>query len=412
MTQQAVKPIYDYLVIGGGILGMATALEIQRRWPNRSVVVIEKEASVANHQTGRNSGVIHAGVYYQPGSLKARFCKEGNIATKAFCQAHNIPFDNCGKLLVATNPAELERMDALYQRALENGLEVELLDAEGLAEREPAVTGLGAIFVPSTGIVSYRKITEVMAELVVKQGGMICFDTEIERIEEFADRVTVYAKKSRYQGRFMVGCAGLYADRIVRMLGLEPDFQILPFRGEYFLLDERHNQLVNHLIYPIPDPTLPFLGVHLTRMIDGTVTVGPNAVLALKREGYFKTDLSVKDCKEMLGFSGLYRLLKRHFKASLNELKNSISRKGYLALVQKYSPSVQLEDLKPYPAGIRAQAVRPDGTLVDDFLFVNTHRALVVCNAPSPAATSAIPIAAHITDQLHDLMEDEKQRGD
>lgn len=404
MTKSEHHTIYDFVVIGGGILGMSTAWQLQKKYPDKTVLVVEKESSAAQHQTGHNSGVIHAGVYYKPGSLKAKFCKAGNRATKAFCLEHDIPFDECGKLLVATNATELERMQGLIERCAENELEIEVLDQKQLTEREPNVTGVGAIFVPSTGIVSFTKITEKMGELVESQGGVVRFNTRVDKIEEFFDRVTLYTDKGRFHGRYLISCAGLQSDRIVKMLGLEPDFRIIPFRGEYYLLSAKHNQIVNHLIYPFPDPDLPFLGVHLTRMIDGTVTVGPNAVLAFKREGYRKTDISIKDSLEMLAYPGMIKLLLRHFKASMAELKNSISKSGYLKLVQKYCPTLDSEDMQPYPAGIRAQAVSENGDIVDDFLFMSTSRSLAVCNAPSPAATSAIPIGEHIVEKLAEII--------
>lgn len=395
--------MHDFIVIGGGILGLATARELQQRYPGKRVLVLEKEAGPAQHQTGHNSGVIHAGVYYKPGSLKARFCKEGNIATKAFCREYGIPFDECGKLLVATNAIELERMQALIGRCAENALPIEVLDAEQLKAREPNITGVGGIFVPSTGIVSYTRICEKMAEQVVAEGGEVRYNVEIRTIRELPDQVELESEQELFVGNFLIACAGLMSDRIVRMLGQTPAFKIIPFRGEYFLLPPQHNRIVNHLIYPIPDPDLPFLGVHLTRMIDGTVTVGPNAVLAFKREGYRKTDFSLGDMAEMLSYPGLLKMLARNLKPGLMEMKNSLFRRGYLEQVRKYCPQLTLADLKPYPAGVRAQAVAKDGSLVDDFLFVNTDRALVVCNAPSPAATSAIPIAAHIVDQIEDI---------
>jgi L-2-hydroxyglutarate oxidase len=395
--------MHDFIVIGGGILGLATARELQQRYPGKRVLVLEKEAGPAQHQTGHNSGVIHAGVYYKPGSLKARFCKEGNAATKAFCREHGIPFDECGKLLVATNAIELERMQALIGRCAENALPIEVLDAEQLKAREPNITGVGGIFVPSTGIVSYTRICEKMAEQVVAEGGEVRYNVEIRTIRELPDQVELESEQELYVGNFLIACAGLMSDRIVRMLGQTPEFKIIPFRGEYFLLPPQHNRIVNHLIYPIPDPDLPFLGVHLTRMIDGTVTVGPNAVLAFKREGYRKTDFSLGDMAEMISYPGLLKMLARNLKPGLMEMKNSLFRRGYLEQVRKYCPQLTLADLKPYPAGVRAQAVAKDGSLVDDFLFVNTDRALVVCNAPSPAATSAIPIAAHIVDQIEDI---------
>jgi L-2-hydroxyglutarate oxidase len=395
---------HDFLVIGGGILGMSTAWQLQKEYPGSSVLVLEKESSAAQHQTGRNSGVIHAGVYYTPGSLKARFCKEGNTATKAFCREHDIPFEECGKLLVATDSVELERMQALVGRCADNGIEFEVLDRSELREREPNVTGAGAIFVPSTGIVDYRQISARMGELVEASGGEVRFNSSITGIEEQQDRIRVFSTGGSFESRYLVACAGLQSDRVVEMMGLKPGFRIIPFRGEYYLLRSQHNRIVNHLIYPIPDPKLPFLGVHLTRMIDGTVTVGPNAVLAFKREGYRRTDFDLRDSIEMLTYPGMLKVLMRHFKASMMELKNSVSKRGYLKLVQKYCPSLRLEDLLDYPAGIRAQAVSRDGSVIDDFLFMNTQRALAVCNAPSPAATSAIPIGHHIVEKLTELV--------
>lgn len=399
-----MRKIHDFIVIGGGILGIATAYQLTQRYPGCSVVVLEKESEPAQHQTGRNSGVIHAGVYYKPGSLKAKFCKQGNQQTIDFCDLHGIEYDQCGKLLVATSAIELERMQALVERCAENELKIEVLDQAQLQAREPNIAGLGAIFVPSTGIVNFAEITRKLAELVVEKGGEIHYNCHIERLEEFGDRITAYAAHERYQARILVACAGVQSDRLVKMLGRTPEFQIVPFRGEYFRLAPQHNHIVNHLIYPIPDPSLPFLGVHLTRMIDGSVTVGPNAVLAFSREGYQPRAFSWSDTTEMLSYPGLRKLVFKHFRASVNELKNSINKSGYLSLVQKYCPQLQLTDLQSHPSGIRAQAVRPDGSLVDDFLFETSMRALIVCNAPSPAATSALPISEYIVEQLEKQM--------
>ena len=396
---------YDFLVIGAGIIGMSTARQLQQTFPGKSVLVLEKESGPACHQTGRNSGVIHAGVYYMPGSLKARFCREGNIATKAFCSDHGIRYDECGKLLVATNELELERMAGLVSRSTENRIPVEVLSAQQLQALEPNITGIGAMLVPSTGIVSYTEITRKLVELVGQAGGEVLFNNNVVAMAEQPDSISVWTGKGRYEARHLVACAGVMADRVVAMGGLRPEFKIIPFRGEYFLLGREHNRIVNHLIYPIPDPELPFLGVHLTRMIDGTVTVGPNAVLAFKREGYSRLSFSLSDSLEMLTYPGLLKVLRANFRVSLTELKNSLSREGYLELVRKYCPSLTVQDLYDYPAGIRAQAVTPEGELVHDFLFVNTDRALFVCNAPSPAATSAIPISRHIVEQLQLLVD-------
>jgi L-2-hydroxyglutarate oxidase len=392
--------IYDFIVIGAGIIGMSTALQLQKSFPGRSVLVLEKESGPALHQTGRNSGVIHAGVYYAPGSLKAEFCREGNIATKAFCAEQGINFDVCGKLLVATNNLELERMAGLITRCAENRIPIDVLTAQQLKAAEPNISGVGAVLVPSTGIVSYAEITRRMVELVRQGGGEVRFNSAVVKIDEQEERITVQTGRDRFDGRFTIACAGLMADRVVGMMGIRPEFKIVPFRGDYYQLRAEHNRIVRHLIYPIPDPELPFLGVHLTRMIDGSVTVGPNAVLAFKREGYNKFEFSLKDSLEMLTYPGLLRVLCRHFRVSLLELKNSLYKGGYLQLVSRYCPSLMVQDLLDYPAGIRAQAITPDGELVHDFLFASTRRALAVCNAPSPAATSAIPIGRHIVEMI------------
>lgn len=388
--------MYDFIIIGGGIVGMSTAMQLLQQMPEKKVLVLEKESSAAQHQTGHNSGVIHAGVYYTPGSLKAKFCLEGNRDTKAFCDENQIPYDECGKLLVATNELEMERMRALWERTAANGLERYWLNADELREREPNIIGMGGIFVPSSGIVSYKRVTEVMAEKFTQMGGTVFYNTEVTGVRERPTHVDVNTSQGAFSAKYLISCSGLMADRVVRMLGLEPEFKICPFRGEYYLLKPEHNQVVNHLIYPIPDPNMPFLGVHLTRMIDGTVTVGPNAVMAWKREGYKKTDISLKDSLEALTYPGILKVLKANLKPGLIEMKNSLFKGQYLKEVNKYCPSIQKSDLLPYPAGVRAQAVSKEGKLVDDFLFVKTNRTINVCNAPSPAATSALPIGRHI----------------
>ena len=392
--------MYDFIIIGGGILGMSTAMQLLRAYPDRRMLLLEKESAPARHQTGHNSGVIHAGVYYTPGSLKARFCLAGNRATKEFCTENGIRFDECGKLLVATNELEMQRMKALWERTAANGLEREWLSAEQLREREPNITGIGGIFVPSSGIVSYAEVAAAMAREFQMRGGEIRYGTEVIGLDERPTEMVVKTSAGEFCSRFMVSCSGLMADRVVRMLGLDPGFSICPFRGEYYLLPAEHNRIVNHLIYPIPDPSMPFLGVHLTRMIDGTVTVGPNAVLALKREGYRKRDISLSDTFAMLTDPGILKVLKNNLRPGLVEMRNSLFKRGYLQEVRKYCPSIELKDLKPYPAGVRAQAVSREGKLIEDFLFRNTRRSVNVCNAPSPAATSAIPIGAYIIEQI------------
>ncbi|AIQ99474.1 L-2-hydroxyglutarate oxidase [Pluralibacter gergoviae] len=404
--------MHDFVIIGGGIIGMSTAMQLIDLYPDARMVLLEKESGPAHHQTGHNSGVIHAGVYYTPGSLKAKFCLAGNRATKAFCDENGIRYDTCGKMLVATSTLEMERMKALWERTAANGLEREWLSAAELKEREPNITGMGGIFVPSSGIVSYREVTAAMAKNFQRKGGEIVYNAEVTALKEHASGVVVHTGDGReFEGSTLITCSGLMADRLVKMIGVEPGFIICPFRGEYFRLAPQHNQIVNHLIYPIPDPAMPFLGVHLTRMIDGSVTVGPNAVLAFKREGYRKRDISLSDMLEMFGSGGIRRVLQNNLRSGLGEMKNSLCKSGYLKLVQKYCPSLTQQDLQPYPAGVRAQAVSPDGKLIDDFLFVTTPRSIHTCNAPSPAATSALPIGAHIVSKVQALLESQSNPG-
>lgn len=404
--------IYDYIIIGGGIVGVSTAWQLQQRNPGKSILLIEKEPGLSRHQTGHNSGVIHAGVYYAPGSLKAEFCKAGVEATTQFCARHQIPVENCGKLLVATSELELERMQALYQRCDDNGIEVELLDQAALKQKEPNIEGLGAILVNTTSIVNYRLVTEKMAEEFRELGGDIMLGTVVKGLSESEEEITVTGMKNTEKVslscRFLIACSGLMADRVTRMLGIKTDFQIIPYRGEYYQLPEKYNQIVNHLIYPIPDPDLPFLGVHLTRMIDGSVTVGPNAVQGWKREGYGKVNVSFKDIRDMVTFGGFWKVTAKHLKTGLIETLNSWWKPGYLKLVNKYCPKIEVGDLQPYPAGIRAQAVLKDGTLVHDFLFAESRRSLHVCNAPSPAATSAIPIGDYICNKVAEKQQAEQ----
>ena len=393
------KKIYDFIIVGGGIVGVSTALTLIKQNPSKKILLLEKEKSFAHHQTGHNSGVIHAGVYYEPGSLKAEFCREGLKETIAFCNTHGIPYEQCGKLLVATNDIELQRMEKLFERCKANNIEAEILNQEKLHEIEPNVFGIGAILVKSTGIVDYTLITKKMSEQFESLGGEFLLNSKVTNLDENKERIQVITSNETLNSKYLICCAGLMADRVAKLLDIKINFQIIPFRGEYFRLKEKHNSLVKHLIYPIPDPDLPFLGVHLTKMIDGTITVGPNAVLGFKREGYGMFNFSLRDTIQFLSFKGFYQVVKKNLKSGLYEIKNSIFKRGYLKEVQKYSPQIKLNDLVPYPAGIRAQAVLEDGTLVHDFLFVESERSIHVCNAPSPAATSAIPIGKYITEK-------------
>jgi L-2-hydroxyglutarate oxidase len=388
--------IHDFLVIGGGIVGLATARALQQRWPGRSLLLLEKESGLARHQTGRNSGVIHAGVYYPPGSLKAHLCKAGAAATEQFCAQHQIKWERCGKLLVATAPGELPRMAALRERCGLNGIAVEALDANQLREREPNVQGLGALLVPATGMVNYADVCEGLAADVRAAGGELRLGETVQGVNETADGVAVATGSATHRARILVACAGIMADRVARMAGLEVDFCMVPFRGEYYRLASRHDHIVRHHVYPIPDPALPWLGVHLTRMIDGHVTVGPNAVLGFAREGYARGAVSARDLAALAGFGGFWRMARRNLHTAVTEQLNSWSRRRYLALCQRYAPALRLADLEPHPTGIRAQAVMKDGSFMHDFLIRKGRRSVHVCNAPSPAATSALPIGALI----------------
>jgi (S)-2-hydroxyglutarate dehydrogenase len=388
---------YDLAIIGGGIVGVSSAWQLKRRYPDAAIVLIEKETSIAKHQTGHNSGVIHAGVYYQPGSLKADFCKRGAAQTIEFCREYSIPFKQCGKMLVATDALEYERMAALEGRCIENGIALERLDEKELHAHEPNITGLGALKVMATGITDYVKIAAKMADLFISLGGEVRTGCEVEHIEENSQIVRVRTDSDTIESRYLLACGGLMADRLANMIGIDTDFQIVPFRGEYFRLPKRLNTIVKHLIYPIPDPELPFLGVHLTRMIDGSVTVGPNAVLGWKREGYGRFNLDWKDSVEMLSFPGFWSVIRQNLFSGISEMKDSLFKSGYLKRIRKYCPQITRDDLHPYPPGIRAQAVKRDGTLIHDFLFAESDRSFHVCNAPSPAATSAMPIGEFIS---------------
>ena len=393
---------YDLAIIGGGIVGVSSAWQLKRRYPDAAIVLIEKEAFIARHQTGHNSGVIHAGVYYQPGSMKADFCKRGAAQTIQFCREYNLPFEQCGKLLVATDALEYDRMAALENRCIENGIAIERLDEKDLRAQERNITGLGALKVPATGITDYRKITAKMVALFVSLGGEIRTGCEVGHIAEGSRAVRIQAGSNTIESRYLLACGGLMADRLARMTGIDIDFQIVPFRGEYYRLPRRLDTIVKRLIYPIPDPELPFLGVHLTRMIDGSVTVGPNAVLGWKREGYGRFNLDWNDSLDMLTFPGFWKVIGDNLMSGISELRDSLFKSGYLKRIRKYCPQLSLDVLHPYPAGIRAQAVKRDGTLVHDFLFAESDRSFHVCNAPSPAATSAMPIGEFIISCIAD----------
>jgi L-2-hydroxyglutarate oxidase len=396
---------YDFAIVGGGIVGLSTAMALTDRFPDSRVVLLEKEDEFATHQTGRNSGVIHSGIYYKPGSFKAHFCREGNSTMIAFCQEHGIPYDICGKVIVATHAGELPALERLYTRAIENGLPVSRLSPEQLREREPHVASVASILLPSTGITNFRAVSLKYAEIAASRGVKLLLRTAAAGIRTLQNTQVIETNNGDIEARFLINCGGLQSDRLARMSGFDPNVRIVPFRGEYFELITEKRYLVKHLIYPVPNPEFPFLGVHFTRMIDGSIHAGPNAVLSMKREGYNKTEFDLKDMAETFSYSGFWSLAAKHASYGWSEMVRSWSRAAFLRSLQALIPEVQLADIEPSKAGVRAQALRPDGGLVDDFLFVEGPRSLHVCNAPSPAATSSIPIGRSIVDKVASALE-------
>lgn len=384
--------VHDHVVVGGGIVGLSTARQLLGSRDGADVLVLDKEDDVGRHQTGHNSGVIHSGIYYQPGSLKARMCREGARRTEEYAAEHGVPVRVIGKLLVATDERELAGMHALRERADVNGVAAEVIDAVELRRREPHVSGLGALWLPGTGITDYRAIARALAADVRAAGGGVVTGCEVTGIVETGDEVRLTTTTGVVRARNVVFCAGVQADRVARMAGLPVDFAVVPFRGEYYDVVPERADLVSTLIYPIPDPSLPFLGVHLTPTVDGGLNVGPNAVLGFAREGYPRFSFDWRDTVEMARYRGMYPLARQNLRTGVRELRNSVWKAGYLRECQKYAPSLTAGDLVPREAGIRAQAVLPDGSFVHDFLLRRTARTLHVINAPSPAATSALPI--------------------
>jgi (S)-2-hydroxyglutarate dehydrogenase len=393
--------VAHYVVVGGGIVGLATAHQLTQDHPHSTVTVLEKEDRVAAHQTGHNSGVIHAGVYYKPGSLKAELCRAGAASMVEFCQAHDIPYRICGKLIVATDLTELPRLSALQERATANGLAVTAIGPEQAREYEPNVACVAALHVAATGIVDFTLVARRLAELVEKAGGTVRLGAKVTALRADGSAVIVGTTIGAFRADYLINCAGLYSDRVARMAGLTPPARIVPFRGEYYELTEQRRDLVNGLIYPVPDPRFPFLGVHLTRMIDGSVHAGPNAVLATAREGYSWGRFRPRDVVEVAAYPGLWRLARKNLRYGLTEVRRSLSRKRFAQSLARLVPALTREDIVPAGSGVRAQAIAPDGSLVDDFLIVRTRRQVHVLNAPSPAATSSLEIAKHITAELH-----------
>jgi (S)-2-hydroxyglutarate dehydrogenase len=383
----------DIIIVGGGIVGLATALKLITNNPRLKILVIEKEKQVAKHQTGNNSGVIHSGLYYKPGSLKAKNCIHGYNLLIDFCRQNEIPFDLCGKIVVATEEHEVPLLKNLYERGQQNGLtNLKMLAPAEMKEYEPHVTGISGFFVPQTGIVDYKVVTEKYAELIRKQGGDIVLGEKVVDIKMNPSGVEVITDESNYMGKLLINCAGLYSDKIARLTTKKVDVKIIPFRGEYFKLKKEKEYLVKNLIYPVPDPNFPFLGVHFTRMMKGGVEAGPNAVLAFKREGYKKSDINLGELAESLAWPGFQKVAKKYWRTGFGEMYRSFSKAAFTKALQKLLPEIQENDLVEGGAGVRAQACDRTGGLVDDFLILEENQVINVCNAPSPAATSSLAI--------------------
>lgn len=387
---------FDTVIIGGGIVGLATALALKSKFPEQSLAIVEKEAELAGHQTGHNSGVIHAGIYYKPGSYKAKLCVEGSRLMMEFCEANGVPYERCGKLIVATTNDEVPRLQNLFERGAANGIQgLELMGPERIREIEPHARAVRALFSPNTAITDYRLVAGAMAKRIVDMGGSILHSTRVQAIDRSDDFFHLNTTRMPVHGRNLINCAGLFADRIARMLGLRPDVRLIPFRGEYYSINPGRG-LVRALIYPVPDPEFPFLGVHFTKKINGEYEAGPNAVLAFAREGYKFRNLNAKDLLEMFGFAGFWAMARRYWKTEVYELYRSLSRRAFLQALQKLVPELRDEDMWPGGSGVRAQIVTAEGSLVDDFLIVEAPGAINVLNAPSPAATASIAIGRHI----------------
>jgi len=393
----------DCVVIGGGIVGLSVGLTLLKRQPGVKLILLEKEAELARHQSGRNSGVIHSGIYYRPGSLKARFAREGNRSMVAFCQEHGIPCDITGKLIVATQEKELPLLSELCRRGEENGVRVRLLSPEEVREVEPQVRCRRGIFVPSTGIVCFRSVCLKYAELIQEDGGTILTCAEVQGIRRDKNGLRLETAIGEIEARFVINCGGLQSDRIAQQAGISVPAKIVPFRGEYYELVAEKRDLVRGLIYPVADPAFPFLGVHFTKMIDGSVHAGPSAVLACHREGYRRGDIKMGDLWETVTYGGFWHAARQHGKEGLKEIWRSLSKRSFLRSLQKLIPSLEEDDLVEAPSGVRAQAMGPDGRLVDDFLIIQDAHAIHVCNAPSPAATASLEIGKAVADRVPDL---------
>ena len=391
----------DVVIIGGGIVGLATALQVKQQRPALKVVLLEKELAVAQHQTGHNSGVIHSGLYYKPGSLKAINCIQGYQMLLDFCNAEAIPYDLCGKIVVATKQEELPQLETLYQRGLQNGLGgLKKLSVAEMRDIEPHVNGVAGMFVPQTGIIDYKQVADRYAEKFKVLGGEVKLGERVEQVTAGTSLSIVVTNKNSYETRLVINCAGLYSDKIAQLTQREAiDVRIVPFRGEYFKLTPQKEHLVRNLIYPVPDPNFPFLGVHFTRMIHGGVEAGPNAVLAFQREGYKKSDINLKELAQTLAWPGFQKVAAKYWETGLGEMYRSFSKSAFTKALQALIPEIQEADLEPGGAGVRAQACDRTGGLLDDFAIVETDKAINVLNAPSPAATSSLSIGKAVAEK-------------
>jgi L-2-hydroxyglutarate oxidase len=390
---------FDVIIVGGGIVGLATAYQLLEH-PARRLLIVEKEAAVGVHQTGHNSGVLHSGIYYRPGSLRAANCRSGKQAMQRFCAEHGIAYEICGKVIVAVDERELPLLQTIYERGQANGVQCELIDRDRLLELEPHAAGLCAIHVPEAGIVDYRQVAVKLAGLITRAGGQITCNARVIGIKSQSSPVIVETTAGEFSGDYVVTCAGLHADRVTRLSGQEPPAQIVPFRGEYYDIKPSAHHLCHNLIYPVPDPNFPFLGVHFTRTIGGGLECGPNAVLAFAREGYRWRNISPRDLAESLTYPGFLRLAAKHWRAGMAEMWRSLSKRAFVRALQRLVPEVQSHDLEPAPAGVRAQAVLREGKLADDFLICESQRVVHVCNAPSPAATASLNIGRLVAERL------------
>jgi (S)-2-hydroxyglutarate dehydrogenase len=389
--------VYDFTIAGAGIVGLSTAYKLTKEFPDASVLVLEKENRVAAHQTGHNSGVIHSGIYYQPGSYKARNCVDGRHQIVQFCRENDIQHDICGKVIVASDQEEVSRLITIYKRGLENKIEgIRLIDEKELKEIEPFASGLRAIHVPCAGIVDFPAVCEVLAKKLKEMGEEVKFEHPVLGVHQTNGSLAIQTPKKTFKTRHFINCTGLHSDRVARSAGVKPNIKIVPFRGEYFELTQKAEHKVNGLIYPLPNPAFPFLGVHFTRMARGGVECGPNAVLAFKREGYKKTSFDLTDTIDTLDYPGFWKMAGKHWQMGLDEIYRSFSKNGFLKNLQKLIPSVEASDLKESPSGVRAMALLPNGDLLDDFYFETTEREIHVLNAPSPAATAGLAIGDEI----------------